>query len=124
MNEILLHLTSFPIPVILSAIFATIATNAIKILIKGRLSATSEKELSEKISDLCFFSCLILSIPAYLLTVFFSGISFTFVGMITFSVCSLSASELIYSLYEKVGIKKAVKALLELLSGKSTKDES
>ena len=120
MDQIFTQLATFPTAVILSALVATFSASGIKHFVKNKINAQNEKELSEKLSNVCFVVCLILSAAGYFVNVLVNAIPVIFTEMLAFTVCSLSASELIYSVYEKVGLKKLIKWLLEMLSKPSS----
>ena len=120
MNQISTQLAVFPAAVILSALVATFSASGIKRIVKNKINAQNEKELSEKLSNVWFLVCLLSSVVGYFVNVLVNQLPVILTEMLTFTVCSLSASELIYSVYEKVGLKKLIKWLLEMLSKRSS----
>lgn len=125
MNDFTTGITAYPAAVLYTAIAAVFITGLIKPFIKKRLSSATlgEKLYADKLSDACFYLLLALCAVGSCLTFPITRTPFVFGEAAGITLASLSAAELIYSTYEKVGLKKLVKSILGLLSGKSDRSD-
>ena len=116
MNDFTTGITAYPAAVLYTAIAA---------VFKKRLSSATlgEKLYADKLSDACFYLLLALCAVGSCLTFPITRTPFVFGEAAGITLASLSAAELIYSTYEKVGLKKLVKSILGLLSGKSDRPD-
>lgn len=120
MNNSLIELTTYSPAVIYTAIISVIVTSIIKPHVKKRLCSLelSEKEKTDRLGEVCFFTNLVICAMGYGITAIFTKSTFSFPAMSGFSLSALAGAELIYSVYEKIGLKNAIKNLLHIFSNK------
>ncbi len=119
MNDLFGGIAGYPLSVIYSAITAVVITSAVKPFIRKKLqNITDAKEYADKLSDACFYLNLALCALFYGGMILLTGTPFKLSEALGFTLASLSVAEIIYSAYEKVGLKTLVKRLMELLSDK------
>ncbi|MEG1923372.1 MAG: hypothetical protein RR307_02830 [Clostridia bacterium] len=98
---------------LLSAFIVLIITNTIKPFYKKKLAyITDIKIYDDKLSDLCFFTTFLLSIIATSLYFYIAKMSFTVNLFAAYSLSIVTGTELLYTLYEKIGLKNLLKQLL------------
>lgn len=111
------NLGEYGLSVIMLAVSACILTSLFKLLWKKLLVSSQEsKSYSDKLSELCFLTETLLSFALAGLYFLLSGTeNFSASRFVTLSLSTISCSELIYTLYESIGLKSLVKLILQRL---------
>lgn len=112
-----LDITEFGLNIVVLSVIACIFTSIAKILWKKALqNVKDQKTYSDRLSELCFLTEIILSFMA---TAFYSYLILpenpSAVAYITLSLSTVSCAEVLYTTYESIGLKALTKLLLEKL---------